>query len=142
MPSQMDKGTLKRRSEIAKRLKSARWLSATVRPTTGRGAANAGWKLRELGADELAARSPLQENGWLGHRIGRIERMQRDTTPVELDLLERALGMPGLFDEIRMQDRPLVGSPPSVLLPPPAAGEPTGAHPLRSSSHPLAEGQG
>lgn len=104
---------MERRAEIARLLKGARWWSAGVQPTNSVSRESVPWKLRELTTAELAARSPLAENGWTAKRLGRVERMERDLQPVELDMIERALGLPGLFDTV---SRPRIAEDPPAAL--------------------------
>jgi hypothetical protein len=127
----MDRATQDRRAETARLLKAARWLCASVQPSGNRSEESVEWKLRELSAADLAARSPLHENGWSAKRIGRIERMERDVKPIEMNMLERALGLPGLFDAV-MPRHPL--DPPAELTRSPEDRGPTSVQlpPLRS----------
>jgi hypothetical protein len=90
-----------------------------------------GWKVSELSARELVKRSPLVENGWTADRIGRIERMERHVTPMELGALEDALEKPGLFAEAdpatRFVDAALrAGRPPREHGKSPSAVPPAG----------------
>lgn len=112
---------LHRRAEVAKLLKAGRWICAGLAPTRdhvpARSAASAqpvGWKVRELTVAELAAREPLASNGLTETMIGRIERMQRGATPLELDAIERALGLPGLFDTVSRER--VAADPPDALV--------------------------
>lgn len=114
----MDPVHLHRRAEIARLLRAARWLRGSLVPTHDRVAQRSartlepvGWKIAALPADELAAREPLRSNWWTGNRIMRIERLEHDASPVELDLLERALSLPGLFDGV------VPGGLPAALTP-------------------------
>jgi hypothetical protein len=127
----MDEATKQRRAEVARLLKGARWWNAEVQPSGNSAEGTVEWKLRELSTADLAARSPLRENGWTASRIARIERMERHAMPIELDMIERALGLPGLFDRVRPRtglDLPteLTQLPPGhapnvVRLPPPSS---------------------
>lgn len=103
----MDPVDLQRRADIARLLKAGRWLAGQLQPTQDRVPERSarthepiGCKVVVLPLAELAAREPLASNWWTANRIGRIERMTAEATPTELDMLERALGLPGLFDEV------------------------------------------
>lgn len=87
----MDDQTLTYRAEIARRLKAARWLAGSLQPND-RG--RAGWEVVAITADELAARPGMAENQMTASKIGSIERLERHTTPMELEVLARALGFP------------------------------------------------
>lgn len=98
----MEPANLQRRSEIARRLKAARWIRGPVVAAEGKNGKKhkVGWKVRELYPDELVAREPLAGNGWTDDRIGAIERMERHTHPLELQALEMALDLPDLFADL------------------------------------------
>lgn len=117
----MDVAELHRRAEIAKLLKAGRWICGGLTPTRDavpeRSASTlepVGCKVRELTHAELVGREPLASSGWTVSKVGRVERMQRETTPIELDAIERALGLPGLFDTVSRQR--VAGDPPDVLV--------------------------
>lgn len=123
----MDELTKQTRAEIARLLKAARWLLGAPQPKAGVAEGSVEWKLRELSPAELASRSPLVENDITAPKIARLERMERSATPIELDMIERALGLPGWFDHVRtdpldppieLTRRPRARVPIAARLPP------------------------
>ncbi len=86
----MDPETANYRGEIARRLKAGRWLAGSIE-ATGKG--RAGVAAKALTTAELAARYPLPENGITESLIGTIERMERQTNPMELQAVAQALGL-------------------------------------------------
>lgn len=131
----LDDHNVCRRAEIARRLKAARWLLGDAERAKGRDGKphRVGWKAIPVPADRIVARSPLAENGWKADRLGKIERMERNTTPMELDALEVALGLPGWFSG--------VGAPPEDAFRRFAdgmrrAGEPPDGHPASQPATP------
>lgn len=105
----MDPVDFSRRADIARLLKAGRWLVGTLQPTQDRVRERAaktqvpvGVKVCALSTNELAQREPLASNWWTSNRIARIERMEAATGPADLDMLERALELPGLFDQVNV----------------------------------------
>lgn len=135
---------MRRRADVARLLKAGRWLAGGLQPTQDRVRKRSagthepvGWKVALLSAAELAQREPLASNWWTADRIGRIERMDHAASPIELDMLERALNLPGLFDDVIGQRS--VEDPPAALTRSVRAHEPTIARLPRSSSLPAAD---
>lgn len=88
---ELDEATLRRRAEVARRLKAARWLAGSTRPTE-RG--KTGYEVTAISPTDLAARPHLTENEISATKLGAIERMERHATPMELERIALGLGMP------------------------------------------------
>lgn len=126
----MDRADFSRRADIARLLKAGRWLVGNLQPTQDRVRERAvttrapiGVKVSALSTDDLAKREPLASNWWTGNRIARIERMEAAAGPADLDMLERALGLPGLFDQVSGPRSDV--DPPAALTRPFQAGAPS-----------------
>jgi transcriptional regulator with XRE-family HTH domain len=93
----LDETALRRRAEIARRLKAARWLAGSV-ASNERG--ETGYRVTQLSPEDLARRGRLSENGITATLIGAIERMERHTPPMELEAIADALGVPRSWFEL------------------------------------------
>lgn len=121
----MERFELDRRAEIARLLRAGRWLAGDLERSriaeqrSVKTHAAVGVKVVAIAPSELALREPLVSNWWTANRIHRIERMEAKASPADLDMLERALGLPGLFDQ--------VSAAPSDVDPPDALTRPAQA---------------
>jgi transcriptional regulator with XRE-family HTH domain len=95
----LDETALRRRAEIARRLKAARWLAGSV-AANERG--ETGYKVTQLSPEDLARRGRLAENAITATLIGAIERMERHTPPMELEAIADALGVPRSWFELEV----------------------------------------
>lgn len=139
----MDPLDLRRRSDIARLLRAGRWLAGALQPAQERVQERSatthtpvGWKVAALSLAELAAREPLASNWWTANKIGRVERMEAEAAPQELDMLERALGLPGLFDDVSGPRS--AADPPTSLTRPVQGHAPSAVRLPRPSSLPAA----
>lgn len=87
----MDQQALLYRAEIARKLKAARWIAGGLTPSSTGKSSHA---VHALEPKDLAARPPLPDNRITASMIGSIERMERHTTPMELEQIARALRLP------------------------------------------------
>lgn len=87
----VDEPTLAYRAEIARRLKAGRWLAGTQIDETGKG--RVGRAVRALSVVELAGLPVLRDNEITASMLGTIERMERHTTPNQLQSIAEGLGL-------------------------------------------------
>lgn len=107
------------RATVSRRLKAARWLAGTGRNDRG--------QVVPVMAAELAELEPLVQNRLSKSRIEEIEQERTDARPMELRVIEDALGLPtGWFDDPLGGDREnrLLDRLEAILATTPELGDP------------------